>query len=125
MNKLTQGHIECHTETELNAKLSLRSLRIKLGVDPTSSDLHLGHTVLLNKLRAFQDAGHTAILIIGDFTAQVGDPSGHDTTRPILSPEVIKKNLETYQTQAFKILDKSKTEIRYNSEWLPSFVQNE
>ncbi|MBI4656419.1 MAG: tyrosine--tRNA ligase [Elusimicrobia bacterium] len=97
-------------------------LRVKLGVDPTSRDLHLGHSVVLSKLRRFQDLGHTAVLIIGDFTAQVGDPSGRDSTRPILDIETVKNNARTYTEQAFGILDKSKTEIRFNSEWLWDFM---
>lgn len=121
-----RGTIDCHTEEDLKRKLgSGRKLRIKLGVDPTSPDLHLGHTVQLSRLRAFQDLGHTAVLIIGDYTARVGDPSGRDSTRPSLSADIIAKNAETYKTQAFKVLDQSKTELRYNSEWLESFVQKE
>ena len=93
-------------------------LRIKLGVDPTAPDLHLGHAVPLRKLRQFQDLGHTVVLIIGDFTALIGDPSGRNTTRPALTREQIDRNAETYVEQAFKILDPEKTELRRNSEWL-------
>ncbi|MBT4440104.1 MAG: tyrosine--tRNA ligase, partial [Elusimicrobiaceae bacterium] len=100
-------------------------LKVKLGVDPTSADLHLGHSVVLNMLKMFQDLGHTAVLIIGDFTASVGDPSGRDKTRPVLTPKEIKKNAETYKKQAFKILDKKKTKIEYNSKWLKPFAQEE
>ena len=92
-------------------------LRIKLGLDPTAPDIHVGHTVVLNKLRQLQDLGHTVIFLIGDFTSLIGDPSGRNTTRPPLTPEQIKVNAETYRAQADKILDPSKTELRYNSEW--------
>ncbi len=95
-----------------------RALRVKLGVDPSRPDLHLGHAVVLRKLREFQDLGHKVVLIIGDFTARIGDPSGRSKTRPMLSAEEAKKNAITYQEQAFKILDQSKTELRFNSEWL-------
>lgn len=95
-----------------------RELRVKFGVDPTSPDIHLGHCVVLNKLRTFQDAGHRVVLIIGDFTARVGDPSGRDTTRPVLSGEEIEANARTYQEQAFTVLDRERTELRRNSEWL-------
>src|SRR4051794_29910223 len=92
-------------------------LRIKLGLDPTAPDIHIGHTVVLNKMRQLQDLGHTVIFLIGDFTSLIGDPSGRNTTRPPLTPEQIKVNAETYRAQADKILDPAKTEIRYNSEW--------
>lgn len=95
-----------------------KALRVKLGVDPSRPDLHLGHAVVLKKLREFQDLGHKVVLIIGDFTARIGDPSGRSKTRPMLSAEEAKKNAITYQEQAFKILDRSKTELRFNSEWL-------
>jgi len=95
-----------------------RPLRVKLGVDPTAPDIHLGHCVVLSKLAQFQQAGHTAVLIIGDYTARVGDPSGRDTQRPVLSPEQIAANAATYQEQAFKLLDPDRTEVRFNSEWL-------
>ncbi len=93
-------------------------LRVKLGVDPTSPDIHLGHCVVLTKLRAFQDAGHLVVLIIGDYTARVGDPSGRDATRPVLTDEQIEENARTYTEQAFKVLDHDRTELRRNSEWL-------
>jgi len=122
---LKRGTVEIFTEPELAEKLTeaaktSRQLRIKLGLDPTSADIHLGHTVVLRKMRQFQDLGHKAVLIIGDYTARIGDPSGQDTTRPILSPEQIELNAKTYFEQAGKILDTSeeKLEIRYNSEWL-------
>lgn len=92
-------------------------LRVKLGVDPTAPDIHLGHAVVLGKLREFQDAGHTAVLIIGDWTARVGDPSGRSSTRPMLSADEIEANAATYQEQAFRILDPDRTEIRRNGEW--------
>jgi len=92
-------------------------LRIKLGLDPTAPDIHVGHTVVLNKMRQLQDLGHTVIFLIGDFTSLIGDPSGRNSTRPPLTPEQIKVNAETYRAQADKILDPSKTELRYNSEW--------
>jgi tyrosyl-tRNA synthetase len=95
-----------------------RPLKVKLGLDPTSPDIHLGHTVVLNKLRQFQDLGHKAILIIGDYTARIGDPSGRSTLRPKLDPEIIDKNAKTYMKQAFKILDPEKTEVVKNSKWL-------
>jgi tyrosyl-tRNA synthetase len=113
------------SDDELAKKLNAgRTLRVKLGVDPTSSDLHLGHSVVLTKLRQFQDLGHTAVLIIGDFTAMVGDPSGRDSTRPTLSAAEVKANAKTYQDQAFKILDEKKTELRFNSEWLAPFMKD-
>jgi len=92
-------------------------LRVKLGLDPTAPDIHVGHTVVLNKMRQLQDLGHTVIFLIGDFTSLIGDPSGRNTTRPPLTPEQIKVNAETYRAQADKILDPAKTELRYNSEW--------
>ncbi len=93
-------------------------LRVKLGIDPSTADIHLGHVVVLTKLAQFQQAGHTVVLIIGDFTARVGDPSGRDTTRPVLTPDQIEANARTYQEQAFKVLDRDRTEVRRNSEWL-------
>ncbi|MCX6347250.1 MAG: tyrosine--tRNA ligase, partial [Actinobacteria bacterium] len=95
-----------------------KPLTVKLGLDPTSPDIHLGHTVVLTKLRQFQDMGHKAILIIGDYTARVGDPTGRSVLRPSLSPQKIDENAKTYMSQAFKILDSSKTEVVKNSEWL-------
>jgi len=95
-----------------------RPLKVKLGLDPTAPDIHLGHTVVLNKLRQFQDLGHNAILIIGDYTARIGDPSGRSSLRPKLNPEIIDRNAKTYMKQAFKILDPEKTEIVKNSKWL-------
>ena len=92
-------------------------LRIKLGLDPTAPDIHIGHTVVLNKMRQLQDLGHTVIFLIGDFTSQIGDPSGRNSTRPPLTREQIEANAQTYYAQASMVLDPSKTEIRYNSEW--------
>jgi tyrosyl-tRNA synthetase len=104
---------------ELERKLALgRPLRVKLGIDPTAPDIHLGHTVVLTKLREFQDRGHTVVLIIGDFTALVGDPSGQSETRPVLSADQIEAKARTYQEQAFSILDRERVEVRRNSEWL-------
>ena len=122
---LRRGTAEIYNENELSEKLAesvkqRRQLRIKLGLDPTSPDIHLGHTVVLRKMRQFQDLGHRAILIIGDYTARIGDPSGQNTTRPMLTPEQIEENAKTYFKQAGKILDTSeeKLEIRRNSKWL-------
>jgi len=120
---LKKGVAEIIRESELKAKLeeSLKTgkpLRAKLGVDPTAPDLHLGHTVVIRKLKHFQDMGHTAVFLIGDFTALVGDPTGQSETRPPLSREQVQTNAKTYLEQVFKILDPKKTEVRYNSEWL-------
>ncbi|UCC22566.1 MAG: tyrosine--tRNA ligase [Planctomycetota bacterium] len=122
---LKRGTIDILSQEELSQKLAEaaktgRQLRIKLGLDPTSPDIHLGHTVVLRKMRQFQDLGHKAVLIIGDYTARIGDPSGQDKTRPMLSGEQIEKNAKTYFEQAGKILDTSenKLEVRYNGEWL-------
>ena len=118
LSALTQGCAQILSEKELAAKLALgRPLRVKLGVDPTSPDIHLGHTVGLSKLRQFQELGHEAVLIIGDFTAMIGDPSGRSATRPHLTHEQVMEHAKTYQEQAFRILDPEKTEIRYNGEW--------
>lgn len=123
LEELLRGTVDVVSREELNKKLSSgKKMRVKLGVDPTSRDLHLGHSVVLAKLRLFQDLGHTAVLIIGDFTAQVGDPSGRDSTRPVIAPEAVAENAKTYTQQAFKILDKEKTEIRFNSDWLKPFT---
>ena len=120
---LKKGVAEIIRESELKAKLeeSLKTgkpLRAKLGVDPTAPDLHLGHTVVIRKLKHFQDMGHIAVFLIGDFTALVGDPTGQSETRPPLSREQVQTNAKTYLEQVFKILDPKKTEVRYNSEWL-------
>jgi tyrosyl-tRNA synthetase len=116
---LTQNAVEVLPEGRLAQQLAgARPLRVKLGIDPTTADIHLGHTVVLEKLAAFQRAGHTVVLIIGDFTARVGDPSGRSATRPVPSTEEIEANAATYQEQAFKLLDRERTEVRFNSEWL-------
>lgn len=117
--EIKRGVEEILVEEELVAKLKLgRPLRVKLGMDPTAPDIHLGHTVILNKLRQFQDLGHDVLLLIGDFTAQVGDPSGKNSTRPPLTAEQVAHNAKTYAEQAFKVLDADKTQIVYNSTWL-------
>jgi tyrosyl-tRNA synthetase len=119
LERLLAGSVDALPEGRLAQQLAGNEpLRVKFGVDPTSPDIHLGHCVVLSKLRAFQDAGHTVILIIGDLTARVGDPSGRDATRPVLSEDQIEANALTYQEQAFAILDRARTEVRHNSEWL-------
>ena len=117
--ELKRGVEDIYSEADLIEKLKEnRPLRIKLGADPTAPDIHLGHTVVLNKLRQFQNFGHEVIFLIGDFTATVGDPSGKNATRPPLSREDVLRNAETYKEQIFKILDPQKTRIVFNSEWL-------
>jgi len=125
LKQLSRGTVEIYTQQELGQRLTEaaeagRQMRIKLGLDPTSPDIHLGHTVVLRKMRQFQDLGHKAVLIIGDYTARIGDPTGQNTTRPMLSPEQIEQNARTYFEQAGKILDTApgKLEVRHNSEWL-------
>jgi tyrosyl-tRNA synthetase len=120
---LRKGAAEIIREEDLRAKLeasrkSGKPMRVKLGVDPTAPDLHLGHTVVLRKLKHFQDLGHTAIFLVGDFTAMVGDPTGQSETRPPLTREQVETNAKTYLDQVYKILSREKTEVRYNSEWL-------
>jgi tyrosyl-tRNA synthetase len=116
---LTKGAVDVVTADELEAKLALgRPLTVKVGFDPTAPDIHLGHTVLMRKMKHFQDLGHRVIFLIGDFTGMIGDPTGKSKTRPPLSREQIERNAETYRKQAFKILDPAKTEVRFNSEWL-------
>ena len=120
---LRKGTTEIIRENDLRVKLENsaktgKPLRVKLGVDPTAPDIHLGHTVVIRKLRAFQELGHTVIFLIGDFTGLIGDPSGNSATRPQLTREEINANAETYKHQIFKLLDPSKTEIRFNSEWM-------
>jgi tyrosyl-tRNA synthetase len=115
VDSLPEGALQARLE---QAAAAGRPLRAKLGIDPTAPDIHLGHTVVLQKLREFQDAGHTVVLIIGDFTARIGDPSGRSALRPILEPEEIDRNAQTFQEQAFKVLDPDRTEVRRNSEWL-------
>ncbi len=117
--ELKRGVEDIYSETDLIEKLKEnRPLRVKLGADPTAPDIHLGHTVVLNKLRQFQNFGHEVIFLIGDFTATVGDPSGKNATRPPLSREDVLRNAETYKEQIFKILDPQKTRIVFNSDWL-------
>ena len=117
--RLIRNAVDVLPEGALSEQLEAgRPLRVKLGIDPTAPDIHLGHTVVLGKLREFQEAGHTVVLIIGDFTARVGDPSGRSAQRPVLSPEEIDANARTFQEQAFKVLDPQRTEVRFNSEWL-------
>src|SRR5258705_9668847 len=120
---LRKGAAEIIREEDLRAKLESsaktgKPLRVYLGVDPTAPDIHLGHTVVLRKLKHFQDLGHTAIFLIGDFSAMIGDPTGQSETRPPLTREQVDANAKTYLAQVFKILDPAKTEVRYNSEWL-------
>jgi tyrosyl-tRNA synthetase len=119
MPDLTRNAVEVLPEGRLAEQLKLdRPLRVKLGIDPTTADIHLGHTVVLGKLAEFQAAGHTVVLIVGDFTARVGDPSGRSASRPVPTPAEIEANATTYQEQAYKILDPARTEVRRNGEWL-------
>ena len=119
---IKRGVDEILVEAELRAKLERGTpLRVKTGVDPTAPDLHLGHTVLINKLRQFQELGHTVLFLIGDFTGMIGDPSGKNTTRPPLTREQVLANAETYKEQVFKILDPKLTEVVFNSEWMDAF----
>jgi tyrosyl-tRNA synthetase len=116
---LTRNAVDVLPEGRLAEQLSgSKPLRVKLGIDPTTADIHLGHTVVLEKLREFQEAGHQVVLIVGDFTARVGDPSGRSAQRPLPSQEEIEANATTYQEQAFRVLDPERTEVRFNSEWL-------
>jgi tyrosyl-tRNA synthetase len=116
---LTRNAVDVLPAGRLDEQLAAgEPLRVKLGIDPTTPDIHLGHTVVLEKLREFQQAGHQVVLIVGDFTARVGDPSGRSAQRPLPSPEEIEANAATYQEQAFKVLDRERTEVRFNSEWL-------
>ncbi|MFZ0805553.1 MAG: tyrosine--tRNA ligase [Candidatus Sulfotelmatobacter sp.] len=127
---LKKGAAEIIREADLRAKLeksraSGKPLRVKLGMDPTAPDLHLGHTVVLRKLKHFQDLGHTAIFLIGDFTGMIGDPTGRSATRPPLSREQVEQNAETYKTQVFKILDPQKTVIDFNRRWMGAFTSDD
>src|SRR5258707_1412206 len=120
---LRKGMAEIIREEDLRERLiqaenTGRKLRVKAGFDPTAPDLHLGHTVLLRKMKHFQDLGHTVIFLIGDMTGMSGDPSGRNVTRPPMTREAIERNAETYKQQVFKILDPEKTEVRFNSHWL-------
>jgi tyrosyl-tRNA synthetase len=121
---LLRGVQQVISPEEWEKKRKKKSLRVKLGVDPTAPDLHLGHTVALNKLRQFQDAGHTVVFIIGDYTAVIGDPSGRSETRPPMSAADVDKNAKTYLDQVYKVLDESKTEVARNSSWLEPLFAN-
>ena len=129
IEEIRRGSAELLVESELTKKLERgRPLRIKAGFDPTAPDLHLGHTVLINKMRQFQQFGHDVIFLIGDFTGLIGDPTGRNATRPRLTPEDVQANARTYQEQIFKILDPQRTQIEFNSKWLsnmplPKFVE--
>ena len=121
--EVTRGMVDLHVEKELRERLQKAHdtgvpLRVKAGFDPTAPDLHLGHTVLISRMRRFQQFGHTVIFLIGDFTGMIGDPTGRNATRPPLTREQILANAETYKKQVFKILDPAETEVRFNSEWL-------
>lgn len=127
LSYLKKGTVDLIREEDLKAKLENsaktgKPLRVKLGLDPTAPDIHIGHTVVTRKLRAFQELGHTVIFLIGDFTGMIGDPSGKNVTRPPLSREEINANAETYKAQMFRLLDPDKTEIRFNSEWMDKFT---
>jgi tyrosyl-tRNA synthetase len=127
---LTRGAVDVHVRTELAARLTKamqtgKPLRVKAGFDPTRPDLHIGHAVLMAKMRQFQDLGHKVILLVGEFTAMVGDPTGKNDLRPRLSRDEVRASAETYTQQAFKILDKAETEIRSNSEWLDKLTPSE
>lgn len=124
---LKKGTVDLIREEDLRKKLERsaktgKPLRVKLGLDPTAPDIHLGHTVVIRKLKAFQDLGHTVIFLIGDFTGTIGDPSGKNVTRPPLSRDEIDTNAETYKRQMFKLLDPDKTELRFNGEWMDKFT---
>src|SRR6185369_1270133 len=126
VERLRRGVVDLVPEDGLAAKLELaarekRPLRVKLGADPSAPDLHLGHTVVLSKLREFQELGHTVIFLVGDFTARIGDPSGRSETRRALDEQAVRANAETYADQVFKILDRDRTEVRFNSEWMGEF----
>src|SRR3954462_7557408 len=127
---LTRGIVDLHVKAELEERLKSardhgKPLRVKAGFDPTRPDLHVGHAVLMAKMRQFQDLGHVVILLVGEFTAMVGDPTGKNESRPRLSREEVRASAKTYTDQAFKILDKDKTEIRSNSEWLDKMTPTE
>src|SRR5690242_16622170 len=127
---ITRGAVDVHVRAELEERLkkskaSGKPLRVKAGFDPTRPDLHIGHAVLMQKMRQFQELGHDVILLVGEFTAMVGDPTGKNDLRPRLSREEVRAAAQTYTDQAFKILDKNKTEIRSNSEWLDKMSPSE
>ena len=120
------GTVDLISEEDLLKKLRTgRVLRIKYGAHPSAPDLHLGHTVPLRKLKTIQELGHQIVFLIGDFTARIGDPSARSETRPALSESQVRENAKTYQEQVFRILDRSRTEVRYNSEWLDKFKSND
>src|SRR5947209_8443960 len=122
---LARNAVDCLPQGALARKLAEgRPLRVKLGIDPTAPDIHLGHSVVLQKLREFQDLGHLVVLIVGDYTARVGDPSGRSETRPALAPEQIDANARTFQEQAFSVLDAQRVEVRFNSEWLDMSMED-
>jgi tyrosyl-tRNA synthetase len=122
---LARNAVDCLPVGQLERKLELgRPLRVKLGIDPTAPDIHLGFTVVLQKLREFQDLGHTVVLIIGDYTARVGDPSGRSSTRPVLSPAEIDANAQTFTEQALMVLDSERLEVRFNGEWLDMSMED-
>jgi tyrosyl-tRNA synthetase len=130
LDAMREGSVDFFGEDELRSRLTQalgagRPLRVKLGMDPSSPDLHIGHSVVLRKLRVFQDLGHTPIFLVGDFTARIGDPSGKKKTRPALAPEQVKQNAATYVEQAGKVLDVSRAEIRFNSEWMESMSSSD
>lgn len=126
LRELTRGIVDLHDVADLEEKLKRgRPLRVKAGFDPTRPDLHLGHTVLMQKMRQFQDLGHQVIFLVGDFTAMIGDPTGKSEQRPRLTKEEVVAAAKTYTDQAFKVLDPSKTEVRYNSEWLDGLNLND
>ncbi len=127
LSYLKKGTVDFIREEDLKAKLERSAktgvpLRVKLGLDPTAPDIHVGHTVVIRKLKAFQELGHTVIFLIGDFTGMIGDPSGKNVTRPPLSREEVAANAETYKAQMFKLLDPEKTELRFNGEWMDKFT---
>src|SRR6201984_1847426 len=123
--ELRRGTSEVLVEAELVRKLRRgKPLRVKAGFDPTAPDLHLGHTVLLNKMRQFQQFGHTVTFLIGDFTGMIGDPTGRNATRPPLTPEEIQANARTYEGQVFRILDRERTRIDFNSRWLGTLTSD-
>src|SRR5437667_7850733 len=126
LERIRRGAVEIIREEELAEKLKRaqktgKPLRVKAGFDPTAPDIHIGHTVLIRKMRHFQQLGHTVIFLIGDFTGMIGDPSGRSATRPALTREQIDQNAETYKKQIFKLLDRERTEIRFNNEWFSKF----
>ena len=118
LEKLSRGSVDLIDAEDLGRKLARGPLTVKVGFDPSAPDIHLGHTVLLRKMRHFQDAGHRVVFVIGDFTAMIGDPSGKKTTRPQLTRAEVEQNARTYTEQAFKILDREKTVIDFNDRWL-------